>query len=200
MTPVPFLISADVISYHTSSGDPVVRLGRQQQQFVLTALTPLPPGGNHLLGWRLPQLLSPPHRGFYAEDGTCECCSSPCRTCGGNATNSHSCEGGLILDQGGGQETCFNSHVAVEGVCKCCSKMCQDCTHEKTCRGSWEHPRGKRGSAEPPQLGADSLRVGCPSRTGGTSLPTFTEMCPSLCTSLRKLRRRESLSIVDFAG
>ena len=120
---------------------------------------------------------------------------------GGNATNGHSCEGGLILDQGGRQETCSERHVAVEQwVCKQCPKMCQDCIHEKTCRGSWEHPRGEHGSAEPPQLGVEYQRVGCPSRTGGSSLSTVTEMCPPLCTSLRKLRRRESHSMVDAAG
>lgn len=72
--------------------------------------------------------------GFYVEDGTCERCSSSCRTCEGNATNCHSCEGGLVLDQGMCRKTCPERHVAVEGVCKHCPEMCQDCIHETTCK------------------------------------------------------------------
>ncbi|KAF3815930.1 hypothetical protein GH733_016035 [Mirounga leonina] len=72
--------------------------------------------------------------GFYAEDSTCEQCSSPCKTCEGNATNCHSCQGSLILHQGACREACPERHVAVEGVCKHCPEMCQDCIHEKTCK------------------------------------------------------------------
>lgn len=51
--------------------------------------TPLPPSVNHFLTWKPSQVaLSSPHRGFYAEDGTCERCSSPCRTCEGNANKN----------------------------------------------------------------------------------------------------------------
>ncbi|XP_032146778.1 proprotein convertase subtilisin/kexin type 5 isoform X1 [Sapajus apella] len=78
--------------------------------------------------------LSKCQEGFYAEDGVCERCSSPCRTCEGNATNCHSCEGALVLHHGVCQETCPERHVAVEGVCKHCPEMCQDCIHEKTCK------------------------------------------------------------------
>ncbi|KAB0368883.1 hypothetical protein FD755_019917 [Muntiacus reevesi] len=72
--------------------------------------------------------------GFYADDDTCEHCSSSCRTCEGNATNCQSCEGGLVLDQGVCRETCPERHVAMDGVCKRCPEMCQDCIHEKTCK------------------------------------------------------------------
>lgn len=130
----------------------------------------------------------------------CKPCSSPCKTCEENATNCHSCEGGLVLDQGTCQETCSERHVAVEGVCKRCPEMCQECLHEKTCKGTWEHPRGKHGSTKPPQLGANYLRAGCPSRTGGTSLPSLSEVCLPLCMALRKVRVRSSLSIMDPAS
>ncbi|KAI4573512.1 hypothetical protein MJT46_004752 [Ovis ammon polii x Ovis aries] len=73
-------------------------------------------------------------RGFYADDDTCEHCSSPCRTCVGNATNCQSCKGGLVLDQGVCRETCPERHVAMEGVCKRCPEKCQDCIHEETCK------------------------------------------------------------------
>uniref|UniRef100_A0AAA9SPK9 Proprotein convertase subtilisin/kexin type 5 n=1 Tax=Bos taurus TaxID=9913 RepID=A0AAA9SPK9_BOVIN len=72
--------------------------------------------------------------GFYADNDTCEHCSSSCRTCEGNATNCQSCERGLVLDQGVCRETCPERHVAMEGVCKRCPEMCQDCIHEKTCK------------------------------------------------------------------
>nr|XP_045001506.1 proprotein convertase subtilisin/kexin type 5 isoform X2 [Jaculus jaculus] len=72
--------------------------------------------------------------GFYAKDGVCEQCSSPCKTCGENATNCHSCEEGFALDQGTCWETCPERHVAVQGVCRPCPEMCQDCIHEKTCK------------------------------------------------------------------
>ncbi|XP_006996032.2 proprotein convertase subtilisin/kexin type 5 isoform X1 [Peromyscus maniculatus bairdii] len=71
---------------------------------------------------------------FYAKDGVCEHCSSPCRTCEGNATNCHSCERDFVLDGGVCRETCPEKHVAVEGVCQHCPEMCQDCIHEKICK------------------------------------------------------------------
>lgn len=146
-----------------------------------SALTSLSPGVNHFPAWK-PSLvaLSSPHRGFYAEDGICKRCSSPCRTCEGNATNCQSCEGGLVLDQGACQEACSERHVAVEGVCKHCPEMCQECIHEKTCKGTWERPLGEHGSAELPQLGANQLRVGCPSRTGRTVIKIYQPLCMSL--------------------
>lgn len=86
------------------------------------------------------------HRDFYAKDGVCEHCSSPCRTCEGNATNCHSCERDFVLDGGVCRETCPEKHVAVEGVCQHCPEMCQDCIHEKICKGTWKHPDGKEVS------------------------------------------------------
>lgn len=119
-----------------------------------SVLTPLPPGLNNFPTWKAsPAHLSSPYRGFYAEDGTCGRCSSPCKTCKGNATNCHSCEGGLVLHQGACQETCSERHVAVEGVCKHCPEMCQECIHEKTCKGILEHLRRECGSAKPPGWG-----------------------------------------------
>lgn len=104
------------------------------------------PGVNHCPRWKAsPVAPSSPHRGFYAEDGTCERCSPSCRTCEGNATNCHSCERGLVLDHGVCRETCPERHVAVEGVCKHCPEMCQDCIHEKICKGTWEPHRGECG-------------------------------------------------------
>ncbi|KAM9206534.1 proprotein convertase subtilisin/kexin type 5-like [Dugong dugon] len=73
-------------------------------------------------------------RGFYAEAGLCERCSSPCRTCEGDATHCFSCEGGFVLEQGLCREACSERHVAVEGVCRRCPEMCQDCIHEETCK------------------------------------------------------------------
>lgn len=143
--------------------------------------TPLPPSVNHFLTWKPSQAaLSSPHRGFYAEDGTCERCSSPCRTCEGNANNCHSCEGGLVLDHKVCRETCPERHVAVEGVCKHCPEMCQECIHEKTCKGTWEHPRGEWGSAKPPQLGPTIWGWGIQAELGETvSLPLmkFIYLC-----------------------
>ncbi|XP_037377016.1 proprotein convertase subtilisin/kexin type 5-like, partial [Talpa occidentalis] len=72
--------------------------------------------------------------GFYAENDTCEHCSSSCKTCEGNATNCHSCAEGLVLEQGMCQKTCSKRHVAMEGVCKPCPEMCEDCIHEKICK------------------------------------------------------------------
>lgn len=159
---------------------------------LFSILTPLPPGVNYFPTWKVsPAAVSSLYRGFYAENGTCVHCSSSCRTCEGNATNCHSCEGGLVLDHGVCQETCPERHVAMEGVCKHCPEMCEECIHEKTCKGTWEHPRGKCGSAELPWLGANYLvGEGCSSRTRGTSLPTFTEIHIPLCTTLRKVKVR----------
>lgn len=72
--------------------------------------------------------------GFYAEDGTCEKCSSSCKTCEGNATNCQSCAENLVLNQGVCQKTCPEKHVDMEGICKPCPEMCEDCIHEKTCK------------------------------------------------------------------
>ncbi|KAG8519836.1 Proprotein convertase subtilisin/kexin type 5 [Galemys pyrenaicus] len=73
-------------------------------------------------------------QGFYAENDTCERCSSSCKTCEGNATNCHSCAEGLVLKQGTCQQACPRRHVAMEGVCKPCPEMCEECIHEKTCK------------------------------------------------------------------
>ncbi|XP_048188146.1 proprotein convertase subtilisin/kexin type 5 isoform X4 [Perognathus longimembris pacificus] len=71
---------------------------------------------------------------FYAKDGHCEPCSSPCRICEGNATNCHSCEEEFVLDHGVCQKACPERHVAVDGVCKHCPEKCQECLHERTCK------------------------------------------------------------------
>ncbi|KAM4877564.1 proprotein convertase subtilisin/kexin type 5 isoform 1-T1 [Thomomys bottae] len=71
---------------------------------------------------------------FYAKDGLCEPCGSPCRTCEGNATNCHSCKEEFVLSHGECQEACPERQVAVDGVCKHCPEMCQECLHEKTCK------------------------------------------------------------------
>lgn len=141
------------------------------------ALTPLLPGVKHFPAWKAsPVALSSPHRGFYAEDGICKRCSSPCRKCEGNATNCQTCEGALVLDQGVCQETCSERHVAVEGVCKHCPEMCQECIHEKTCKGTWQAiPAG----GQPAECGMSKQNWG-----------TFTNLYQPLCMSLTKVRVR----------
>ncbi|XP_069891868.1 proprotein convertase subtilisin/kexin type 5 isoform X2 [Dipodomys merriami] len=71
---------------------------------------------------------------FYATGGLCEPCSSPCRTCEGNATDCQTCEEGFVLAGRECREACPEKHVAVDGVCKRCPEMCQECLHERTCK------------------------------------------------------------------
>ncbi|XP_042560355.1 proprotein convertase subtilisin/kexin type 5-like [Clupea harengus] len=75
--------------------------------------------------------------GFFeaAEEGTCDSCERPCRTCDASRSQCLSCAEGHFLESGQCRVNCSldRSYAASDGTCRRCAPHCDTCTDDKTC-------------------------------------------------------------------